>query len=57
MKINQKVTVPVILALSLLLVSLSVFNLTTKKFATNHLTQTVGAEFNQELQCLAENIY
>jgi len=57
MKINQKVTVPVILALSLLLVSLSIFNLTTKKFATNHLTQTVGAEFNQELQCLAENIY
>lgn len=57
MKFNSKLTSGILVSISLLLLSLSVFNLTTKKFATNYLIETVGAEFNQELQCLAENIY
>ena len=57
MKFNSKITSGILVSISLLLLSLSVFNLTTKKFATNYLTSTVGAEFNKELQCLAENIY
>lgn len=57
MKYNHKIAVSVLLSMSVLLLTLSFFNLTTKKFTTNYLTQTVGEEFNKELQCLAENIY
>jgi spore germination cell wall hydrolase CwlJ-like protein len=58
MKFNHRKSRLTLVVLSVVLLSLSIFNLTSARtYSTNFLTQTVGQEFSSEVQCLAENIY
>ena len=57
MKFNHKINNTILVLLSLVLVSISLFSFTGKTYATTYLVKNVGKEFNSEVQCLAENIY
>lgn len=57
MSFKQKISAGSLILFALTLLALNLLYPTTKTFAQNIIGAEVGPQFNQELNCLAENIY